>query len=357
MVPTAGQAIVGVHWNFPLEQAGRKALGSDLWPCTWAADDDLYCAWGDGGGFDGNDDHIGRASLGFARVRGRPSVADPGAYVGSNIWGQRPYAEVQATFGGKVDSLIAVAGSLYATAWLWTAQDSADAVHQSERGPHEALICSRDLGRSWSVVSTARQLANGWFLDFGRDQAGAVDAYVYLYYQRAGDDRDIYLKRIPRDQLASGTVSAAQLRYVAAVSRHGDALSWSENEAQATPVFVDRRGAVTPSVVYDAPLNRYLLTVGHRLGSQATAESPAQVGLFAAPHPWGPWARVGYYQRWGNLQSVRTDDFLGLHIPSKWISKDGKQFWAVFSSVGAFDSFNVVEATLVTRHPWLWRGR
>src|SRR5471030_1243997 len=43
--------IEAVSWDFSTIESHRKALGSDLWPCAWAADGNLYCAWGDGGGF------------------------------------------------------------------------------------------------------------------------------------------------------------------------------------------------------------------------------------------------------------------------------------------------------------------
>ena len=38
---------------------------------TWGADDHLYAAWGDGGGFGGSDSD-GRVSMGFARIEGGP---------------------------------------------------------------------------------------------------------------------------------------------------------------------------------------------------------------------------------------------------------------------------------------------
>ena len=37
------------HW----ETYTNAAIGSDLWPVTWGPDDNLYTAWGDGGGFGG----------------------------------------------------------------------------------------------------------------------------------------------------------------------------------------------------------------------------------------------------------------------------------------------------------------
>src|SRR5215471_5155223 len=55
------------HW----ETYKTAALGSDLWPVTWGADDQLYAAWGDGGGFGGSDTD-GRVALGFARIEGVP---------------------------------------------------------------------------------------------------------------------------------------------------------------------------------------------------------------------------------------------------------------------------------------------
>src|ERR1700721_54037 len=76
--------ISAITCDFSTIVSHRKALGSDLWPCAWAVDGDLYCAWGDGGGFDGNDDNVGRASLGFARIAGTPTLQDPDAIPGKN---------------------------------------------------------------------------------------------------------------------------------------------------------------------------------------------------------------------------------------------------------------------------------
>src|SRR5450631_2946983 len=126
--------VSGVTWDFSEIVPQRKALGSDLWPCAWAADGDLYCAWGDGGGFDGNDDNIGRVSVGFARITGIPISGEPSAITGKNVWGAPPYAESAATFGGKVGSMTAVNGILYAYGGFWTGDNSQDPVHTSGRG-------------------------------------------------------------------------------------------------------------------------------------------------------------------------------------------------------------------------------
>src|SRR5688572_6458484 len=56
-------------WTIDWSTHQRQAPGSDNWPMTWAADDHLYTAWGDGGGFGGSNSD-GRVSLGVARVEG-----------------------------------------------------------------------------------------------------------------------------------------------------------------------------------------------------------------------------------------------------------------------------------------------
>ncbi len=71
--------IAGVTWDWTMRRTA--APGSDLWPVTWGADDLLYTAWGDGGGFGGTDQD-GRAAMGFARIEGPPE-----RFVGVNING------------------------------------------------------------------------------------------------------------------------------------------------------------------------------------------------------------------------------------------------------------------------------
>ncbi len=55
----------------PAETVSRMAGGSDNWPLTWAEDDNLYTAYGDGNGFSPFTDI--KLSLGLARVAGDPA--------------------------------------------------------------------------------------------------------------------------------------------------------------------------------------------------------------------------------------------------------------------------------------------
>lgn len=337
--------ITAVNWDFSTVVSHRKAHGSDLWPCTWAADGKLYCAWGDGGGFDGDDDNVGRVSLGFARIEGVPTTADPASFTGKNVWGAAPeYAEHQATFGGKVGTMISVDGTLYAYGNLWTQSVTADPVHSGETGPVHTLLWSRDLGNSWQIAPWQSDML-GDFLNFGQDNAGALDSFVYIYYQRVNDAYHVYLKRVVKTRLTADPSTSDAYQYLTGVDWRGRPRSWSSSESDAGAVFSDPNGTDV-KVVYDAPLKRFLLTASHNPGHTLESASAGQVGLFEAPHPWGPWATIGYYDTWGSLGPESYGDFLGLGLPTKWISPDGRTLWAVFSSLGQYDSFNIVKATL-----------
>jgi hypothetical protein len=348
--------ISAVHWDFGSPTTSRRATGSDLWPCTWARDDALYCAWGDGGGFDGNDDHVGRVSLGFARISGGPSEDGRLRFAGKNVWGAPPYAEHAATFGGKAVSMISVHGILYAVVGLWTRQNADNPVLRSERGPLQTLIWSVDLGATWTIAPWSLTSSLGTFLNFGRDNAGALDHYVYIYYARDGDAR-LYLKRVDSRHLTVDPAIPGAYQYYAGGGARSGSATWSSHESDAAAVFADPNRIDDPQVIYDAPLHRYLMTAGHDAPGPESPSSIGNVGLFESPHPWGPWATVGYYEDWGAFGASGAGDYLGLNMSPKWSTKDGKTLWCIFSGLNAFDSFNVVKATLTSRPLFFWERR
>jgi hypothetical protein len=60
-------------------------------------------------------------------------------------------------------------------------------------------------------------------------------------------------------------------------------------------------------------------------------------GIYDAPEPWGPWTTVFFTTDW-DVGPGETSSF-----PTKWMSKDGKTVWLLFSGD---DSFSVRKATL-----------
>lgn len=338
--------IQGVNWDFSTITSHRKARGSDLWPCAWAVDGDLYCAWGDGGGFDGNDDRVGRVSLGFARVSGTPSTLDPGSFSGKNIWGSPPYAQFAADFGGKVGSMVAVDGVLYAQGGFWTVDNCADPIHASGRGPLNGIAWSADSAKSWKIADWSSPQPLGTFLDAGQDSIAAPASYLFVYYLRSNDSHHLYLKRVRTTQMTADPAIGYRDEYFSGASHRGHEPHWTAQEEVAVPVFEDANNVAGPSVVYDQGIGRYLLTAGHYASGNENDSTAGQVGLFESPHPWGPWRTVGYYEDWGHLNAATRGDFLSLRLPSKWLSADGKTLWAVFSGLNSFDSFNVVQGVL-----------
>jgi hypothetical protein len=70
--------------------------------------------------------------------------------------------------------------------------------------------------------------------------------------------------------------------------------------------------------------------------------------IYDAPEPWGPWTTVFYTENWD------VDPGESQHLPTKWMSADGKTLHMVFSGN---DSFSVRQATLsVTREATVASG-
>lgn len=336
--------ITKVSWEFSSLQNSRTAFGSDLWPCAWARDNNLYCAWGDGGGFDGNDDQVGRVSLGFARLTGVPRGNGTRGFAGKNVWGAPPFAESQAYFGGKVQSMVSASGTLYASGAFWTADICSDPTHKSGAGPLYAMAWSSDLGKTWRITGWSAPSVLGSFLNAGKDNEAAPESFIYVYYLRAGDQRHLFLKRVAPDQVLADPAVPGVYTYFTGADTDGRA-SWTNTEAEAHPIFTDSNQVDYPDVVYDKPLHRYLMTAGHyRSGSYSDA-SVGQFGLFESLTPWGPWSTVAYYDDWGDYPARLSGDFLGMHMPQDWHSADGKTRWFVFSGLAELDAFNLIKAT------------
>ena len=107
--PPRSPVIEEIRWA-PPETIVRKADGGDNWPMTWADDDALYTAYGDGNGFE---PFIAeKLSLGFAKITGAPPD-----FKGDNLRSPTGEARGQGAAGKKASGLLMVDGVLY----LWRA--------------------------------------------------------------------------------------------------------------------------------------------------------------------------------------------------------------------------------------------
>ena len=90
----------------PADTIKREARGSDNWPITWANDDYLYTAYGDGWGF--KPLLPKKLSLGFAKILGTPE-----AFSGVNIRSVTGEQTGSGSNGKKASGMLMVDGVLY----------------------------------------------------------------------------------------------------------------------------------------------------------------------------------------------------------------------------------------------------
>lgn len=320
------------HWD----TYTNAAHGSDLWPVTWGPDDNLYTAWGDGGGFGGGD-HDGRVALGFARIEGFPEH-----WRGINVnGGKNPEHPASFPWKGKTGILLFDHGTLYAVINL---QDGIwpDVNH--------ALAWSTNYGATWTMagwrfVKGADHFQPSGFLNFGKNGAGApkpLADYVYLYgtkhFAASHTNGQTCLARVPADRVKE----QAAYEYFQGVDPGGQP-RWTSDGDRAEAVF-DAENDSIGDVVYAPALKRYLAASFHG--------GPGQLGVFDSPNPWGPWTTVCYYEDFGRMGA--SGEGLCCTFPQKWMSADGLTLWSVFSCYGgsaktgiqAHDRFNLIKVTL-----------
>jgi hypothetical protein len=300
----------------------RQAKGSDNWPVTWADDDALYTAYGDGNGFE---PFIAeKLSMGLARVTGPPAHVR-----GENL--RAPSAETRGdgAAGLKASGMLMVDGVLY----LW-ARNAANA----------QLAWSHDHGATWRWADWRFTESFGCptFLNFGKNYAGARDPFVYVYshdsdsaYERA--DR-LVLARVLKTQLREREA----YRFFAGFDATGQP-RWTREIARRGAVFTHRGHCYRLGVTYNAALRRYLLVqpVANLASRDETGKLDVRfrggLAIYDAPEPWGPWTTVFFTEHW-DVGPGDTASF-----PTKWMSADGETLHLVFSGD---DYFSVRRARL-----------
>lgn len=303
--------IAGIEWA-PKESIVRKARGSDNWPLTWADDDQLYTAYGDGWGFEPKLPQ--KLGLGFARVEGSAS-----AFSGVNIRSSSGEQIGDGAKAKKASGMLALDDTLY----LWT-----------RNAGNAQLAWSTDKARTWTWSDWKLTTSFGCptFLNFGQNYAGARDDYVYIYSHDADSayvaaDRMV-LARVPRAKIK------VREAYEFYLGQAGTTPLWTKDIGERQGVFEHAGKCYRSGISYYAGLRRYLWCQILPGGDPRFAGG---FGVYDAPEPWGPWTTVFYTAAW-DVGPGETSSF-----PTKWMSADGKTLHLVFSGD---DSFCVRRATL-----------
>lgn len=307
----------------------------DLWPNCWAADGNVYAAYGDGKGFGGGS----FSDIGVARISGSP--ADDGSGLsGTDLAAGDEVGQVWSggDYTRKPTGMTCVGGTLYLAVQ--------DLAKNFDQAPAATIARSDDGGRTWSWDREKPMFPDSvfttvMFADFGKDGAWRSDAgvgdYVYAYgldnnwrdsfTDVVEDPVDLYLARVPRDAVQDRS------RWEFFTGASGGRASWSAEIADRKAVLRDTRMVHTApadqsgahdltvisqaGILYDKPLDLYLYTSWTELTFE----------FYAAESPWGPWKL--FASRDFGRYPWTTDAYGGYAatIPSKFLSADGRSGW------------------------------
>jgi CubicO group peptidase (beta-lactamase class C family) len=309
--------IEGVSWA-PTSTIIRKALGSDNWPATWADDDNLYTAYGDGWGFQPKVPR--KLGLGFAKVAGAPPD-----FSGTNIRSETGENTGQGKEGRKASGMLMVDGVLY----MW-----------ARNAGNSQLAWSTDHAKTWawSQWKFSTSFGHPTFLNFGKNYAGARDKYVYIYSPDADSayvpSSRMVMARVPKDRIREKSA----YEFFRRLDSNGKPL-WTKDVRQRGAVFINApERCYRTQVSYNAGLKRYFMN--QILPGDMNTRFKGGFGIYDAAEPWGPWTTVYFTELW-DVAPGENQNF-----PTKWMSGDGKTMYLVFSGE---DMFSVRKVTLKLR--------
>jgi hypothetical protein len=299
----ASPVIRAVAWA-PADTIIRLGHDSDNWPVTWANDDDLYTAYGDGTGLDSRPDQ--KLSLGFAKISGSPPQVH-----GVNIYPTNADFLGDGPTGEKASGMLAIGETLFVLVRNVDGQ-----------GNGCRLGRSSDDARTWQWTYWYFD-AFGYctFLNFGKAYAQARDEFVYIY---SHDSPSAYrnadgfiLLRVPAKQIFDRNA------YETVAGFSDGKPIWSRDLGERAPIFRHAERARRSSIIYNTPLKRYFWW--QQNSASSNTRTAGGFGLYDAPEPWGPWTTVYFTHEW-DVGPGETAT-----LPTKWISHDGKTMHLVFS--------------------------
>ena len=290
----------------------RQASGSDTWPLTWAADDALYGAGGDGV----PPGEAGKLSMWFAEVDGGAENFTV-SYIASD---EETTGDGQN--GYKMSGILAIGSTLYA--WVR---------NRDKNGRQSALWVSTDSAATWAEAFVLPDFGYLSFIQFGKGYTSARDGYVYAVSPdtpSAYTPADTFvLLRAPQAEIANKSSYEVYAGLVAG------APTWSKSFAQRQAIFSNAGLCLRHGISYVAGIERYLWWQG--LPGDGDERQAGGFGIYEAAEPWGPWYTVYFTTDW-DVGPGETANF-----PVKWMSADGLTVYLSFSGE---DALSVRKMTL-----------
>ena len=310
--------IDGIEWLGERVGYPDPMIKGDTFPMTWADDGEIYTSAGDpvwSPDEDGLDTEKFVGGPADYKIWRTNSMKD---YVGWGGWGQKP------------SGMISVEGTLYLAFQNMLGYKPPAHGGRSQHGSDAGIVLSVDHGATWrptmkemqaypaqGVMFPGSRFGGPAFVNFGRDNAGAVDDFVYAVSTDQWDNgSELRLGRVPKDRI----MHASSWQWVGGLDKSG-APKWTSDLEASVPVLVDDRHISLPEMVYLAGIKRYLLLTWHLKVDFAPAGSDLIV--YESPNPWGPFALVHYEELYGGKELTMYCP----RVPLKWMEPDGVTGW------------------------------
>ena len=325
-------------------------LVADTWYPTWAEDDNLYSPFTDGrcprldGSFETSTSAGENATTGQAVIEGDDpltlkvyslglSKGAPMPYQGRYPCGSLIYNKVwyYGTYCLAPDGGAHYGDSIFNWPWM---------------GPFVGFRYSTDYGRSWKacphtpdkplfgetgINGYSVKIGSPHFVDFGKNMQYSTDGKAYLVAHGADKNDSPY--RFYNDSWITGDQvyilrvvpsienmnDASKYEFYAGKDRQGNAL-WTNDFRKIKPLLEwdNNMGCVT--ITYNAPLKKYLMCVTD--GGNTCARMNTY--FLESDRLDGEWKMITYLRNFGEQAYF-------VNFPSKFISKDGKTAWMLYS--------------------------
>ena len=320
------QIIKGIQWG---DDVQKLVQGSgDNWPITWVNDTLQITSFGDGDGFD---DEIQDLSLGISYI-----IGDPPTHKGADIQSNIDTPEGGGPRGIKTSGIIMIEGVLYLFVRNYKPENSDDFTNSR-------LAWSEDFGKTWQWADWHFSNTFGCpdFIQFGPDYTNTMDEFVYIVSQD-NDNAYQYSPRIVLARVAKNKVIDRHAYDFFSGCDQNNNPQWSSDINDRKEIFYNPQGTQRISISYNPGIKRYILVTSHQPENDSRTHTAA-LGIFESEFPWGDWRTVYYNDHWSD--NCRTYHH---KIPTKWISKDGKDMWLLFSGLdcGYYD-FCLKKVTLI----------
>ena len=352
--------------------ADMNASG-DTHPQTWADDDQIYIGTGDPLWYEKDGKHIHMASSGGEDISSKEAYAKMWGQVVERLTGEpetfglKRVHDMPGYVGGggngpKPCGMICVDGVLYYAVQNLLGTKTPPNRINSQHGTDATIICSKDHGKTWDpelndllkeyreqlwddenkvwrISETERKGFKGWspmflgsefggpsFVQFGKNNADAIDEYVYAISADQWDNgRYLRLGRVHKNRIPD----RSEWEF-AAFDKNKDAscnrVVWKKNLEDTDPIL-DIEGHISlPEMVYIPALKKYiLLTWG--LHNDFYSPTGSELTILESDNIWGPFNLLHYEWMWDDRARCPYNP----RIPLKWFDQTSLEGYILHS--------------------------